>query len=64
MMSGFKVQPIPNVYVLYPTVALFSFISNKIVISFAENLKLVKAILCAGLYPNVAKIDHHPKFAR
>lgn len=30
----------------------------------SENLKLVKAILCAGLYPNVASINHHPKFLR
>jgi len=28
------------------------------------NLKLVKAILCAGLYPNVAKIEHHRTFKR
>ncbi|XP_078362233.1 ATP-dependent DNA/RNA helicase DHX36-like isoform X2 [Oculina patagonica] len=30
----------------------------------SENLKLVKAILCAGLYPNVAKIEHHPRLKR
>lgn len=30
----------------------------------SENLKLVKAILCAGLYPNVAKIEHHRTFKR
>lgn len=23
----------------------------------SENLKLVKAVLCAGLYPNVAKVE-------
>ena len=27
-------------------------------------MKLVKAILCAGLYPNVAQINHHPSFKR
>ena len=39
-------------------------VANMIVVSFAENLKLVKAILCAGLYPNVAKLEHHPRLKR
>ncbi|XP_020613546.1 ATP-dependent RNA helicase DHX36-like [Orbicella faveolata] len=30
----------------------------------SENLKLVKAILCAGLYPNVAKLEHHSRLKR
>lgn len=30
----------------------------------SENLKLVKAVLCAGLYPNVARIEHHRTFRR
>ncbi|XP_048582367.1 ATP-dependent DNA/RNA helicase DHX36 isoform X2 [Nematostella vectensis] len=30
----------------------------------ADNIKLVKAILCAGLYPNVARIEHHDKLKR
>ncbi|XP_020915911.1 ATP-dependent DNA/RNA helicase DHX36 [Exaiptasia diaphana] len=29
-----------------------------------DNLKLVKAVLCAGLYPNVVKILHHDKLKR
>ncbi|KAK3750637.1 hypothetical protein QZH41_012824, partial [Actinostola sp. cb2023] len=30
----------------------------------SDNLKLVKAVLCAGLYPNVVKIDHHARLKR
>lgn len=42
----------------------FFLLCAMIVVSFLENLKLVKAILCAGLYPNVASINHHPSFKR
>ena len=35
-----------------------------VVFPFVENLKLIKAILCAGLYPNIAKIEHRPRLNR
>ena len=30
-------------------------------LSISENLQLVKAVVCAGLYPNVAKLKNVPK---
>ena len=37
------------------------FIFDEILLLFSDNVALVKAVLCAGLYPNVAKVWSPPK---
>ena len=49
---------------LFAVISVSSLLTTTTFVSFSENLKLVKAILCAGLYPNVAKIEHHRTFKR
>ena len=60
--SGFLIV---QIFSWFSAIILFSSFLRIIAVYFIlENLKLVKAVLCAGLYPNVARIEHHRTFRR